>query len=388
MKKIVTLLTFCFLGGMLSAQAPAMKVDMNGNIGMGLSTPESKLHIKGGGMSIEPTNATDKAFNFKGADEGIRFQFQSFTNTQESWSYFHLYGDESRHTNTNRRGEVGFFGQYHKFNTGVTDVAGGNVFGDEAMRITDDGKLAVGQTSVPAAHVAAFAGTIQVNGTTIGSDRKLKSNIRSFDYGLEEVLRMSPRFYHYNGDILPDDGIKAGIIAQEFQKIIPEAVMTVDYEKHDEENVVIEEGSYLAVNTDMIQYAIVNAIQEQQSTIDDLKKENEELREMIKSISESLALGESKIETSLEGTNASLKQNNPNPFNRQTSISYFIPEHSESAKIAITSSTGQVLKTINISDKGQGVLELNADNLPNGSYHYTLFVDGQKIQSNTMVLTK
>ena len=125
--------------------------------------------------------------------------------------------------------------------------------------------------SVPAAHVANFAGTILVNGVTVGSDRKLKSNIRSFDYGLEEVLRMQPKFYNYNGSIVPDDGLKAGIIAQEFQKIIPESVVNVDYQKRNMDNEVVEEGDYLAVNTDMIRYALVNAIQEQQELIETLR---------------------------------------------------------------------------------------------------------------------
>ena len=332
MKKIVTLFALFFCAGMIYAQEPALKVDGSGNVGIGIGTPESKLHIQGGGMSIEPATPTAKAFNFKGADEGIRFQFQSFTNTVESWSFFQLYGDESRHTNTNRRGEVGFYGQYHKFNTGVTDAAGGNQFGDETMRLTFDGKLAVGQTTVPAAHIAAFNGTIQVNGTTIGSDRKLKSNIRSFDYGLNEVLRMTPKFYNYNGDILTDDGLKAGIIAQEFQKIIPEAVSEVDYKKHDEENAVIEEGSYLAVNTDMIRYALVNAIQEQQTMIDELREENQELRDMINKVVSSIE-GDTRIDASLSGKTASLDQNAPNPFKGQTELRYVIPVDAQNAQM-------------------------------------------------------
>ena len=202
---------------------------------------------------------------------------------------------------------------------------------------------------------------------------------------------MQPRFYHYNGDIIADDGIKAGIIAQEFQKIIPEAVMEVDYQKHNLENQVIEEGSYLAVNTDMIRYALVNAIQDQQGMIDELRKENEELRELITSIADRLEnTDQSSTSATLTGNEkiASLEQNNPNPFTNQTSISYFVPANAQSASIAITSATGQILKTVSISDRGQGVLDLKADNLPQGTYQYTLVVDGKSVKTNKMILAQ
>ena len=201
---------------------------------------------------------------------------------------------------------------------------------------------------------------------------------------------MQPRFYHYNGDILPDDGIKAGIIAQEFQKIIPEAVVEVDYQKHNFDNEVTEEGSYLAVNTDMIRYALVNAIQDQHELIENLQKENQELRQMVEEVISSIAQNQNNIESSITGSEkiAVLNQNNPNPFNESTAISYFIPESSSSATITITSNSGQVLKTIDITNKGEGVLNLSADNLPDGNYHYTLSIDGKTIETNTMVLVK
>ena len=391
MKKIITLLVFCFAGGMVMAQTPALKVAENGNVGIGVSDPSASLHVRGSGAAFEPSAGT--TVNFQGINEDLRFQFQSWLNTTQSWSYFTLFGSEESINAGARRGEVGFFGQYHQFNVGVTGGSDGGLtpFGSAAMRITSDAKLAVGGTSVPAAHIASFNGTILVNGTTVGSDRKLKSNIREFNYGLNEVLRMAPRFYNYNGDIVANDGIKAGIIAQEFQKIIPEAVVEVDYQKHDANNLVIDEGSYLAVNTDMIRYALVNAVQEQQDMIDDLRKENEELRELITSIADRLEnTDQSSTSATLTGNEkiASLEQNNPNPFTNQTSISYFVPSNAQSASIAITSATGQILKTVSISDRGQGVLDLKADNLPQGTYQYTLVVDGKTVKTNKMILAQ
>ena len=141
----------------------------------------------------------------------------------------------------------------------------------------------------------------------------------------------------------------------------------------------------------MIRYALVNAVQEQQDMIDDLRKENEELRELITSIADRLEnTDQSSTSATLTGNEkiASLEQNNPNPFTNQTSISYFVPSNAQSASIAITSATGQILKTVSISDRGQGVLDLKADNLPQGTYQYTLVVDGKTVKTNKMILAQ
>ena len=125
--------------------------------------------------------------------------------------------------------------------------------------------------------------------------------------------------------------------------------------------------------------------------IDELRKENEELRELITSIADRLEnTDQSYTSATLTGNEkiASLEQNNPNPFTNQTSISYFVPANAQSASIAITSATGQILKTVSISDRGQGVLDLKADNLPQGTYQYTLVVDGKSVKTNKMILAQ
>jgi len=47
MKKIITLLVFCFAGGMVMAQTPALKVASSGNVGIGLDEPIQPLEIAG-----------------------------------------------------------------------------------------------------------------------------------------------------------------------------------------------------------------------------------------------------------------------------------------------------------------------------------------------------
>ena len=383
-------MSFCLFAGMvLNGQtSPAMKVAASGNVGIGTANPIASLHVKGSGAAFEPSDGqAQPVINFQGTDNTARFQFQNFTNTTTSNSYFLMFGQDVNAPA--RTGELTFAGNYQRFFYGVSD-AGATAFGTEGMRLTSEGKLGVGTSSVPATHIANFNGTILVNGTTVGSDRKLKSNVRSFDYGLNEIMRMSPKFYNYNGSILKDDGIKAGIIAQEFQKIIPEAVVTVDYQKHNMDNEVIEEGDYLAVNTDMIRYTLVNAIQEQQGQIEALKSDNEDLRAMLNEVLESIAATNSNIDAKLDGSKkvALLEQNAPNPFSGQTELNYFIPEGTGKAQMTFTSNTGQVLKTINITEKGNGKISLTSEDLPSGIYRYSLTIDGKVIDTKSMSLVK
>jgi hypothetical protein len=94
------------------------------------------------------------------------------------------------------------------------------------------------------------------------SDGRLKTVNGSFDSGLNQVLKLRPIRYRYN----PDNGMgirdtdeHIGVVAQDVQRVIPEAVT--------------ENGKgYLLVNNDPIIWSMVNAIKEQQREIEQQQK--------------------------------------------------------------------------------------------------------------------
>jgi hypothetical protein len=51
-------------------------------------------------------------------------------------------------------------------------------------------------------------------------------------------------------------------------------------------------------------------------------------------------------------------------------------------------SNGQLMKTYPITQKGNGQLSIQAGELSTGVYHHVLKVDGAKVDSKEMVLTK
>lgn len=122
------------------------------------------------------------------------------------------------------------------------------------------------------------------------------------------------------------------------------------------------------------------------SEIGNLKSEIENIKAMIVSHESTVKGQQSTVNSSL--SSALLFQNIPNPYNHTTSITYNLPATFSSAKIIVTDNTGKVLKTINVSAAGNGVLHLDASSLTSGTYNYSLLIDGRLIDTKKMILAK
>lgn len=80
-----------------------------------------------------------------------------------------------------------------------------------------------------------------------------------------------------------------------------------------------------------------------------------------------------------------LNQNVPNPFAEQTSISFQIPDDVKYAQMIFTDNLGKIIKTMDIEQRGKGVITVFADDLSTGVYTYTLIIDGKAIDSKRMI---
>jgi hypothetical protein len=109
------------------------------------------------------------------------------------------------------------------------------------------------------------------------SDKRVKSNIKSIAYGLEEILRLHPVSYDHhasnfeNGklNVMKDASRTIGFIAQEVQKILPEVVSVPADENND----------LWSMDYEKIIPVLVNAIQQQQHIINNqaqvIEKQNQ-----------------------------------------------------------------------------------------------------------------
>lgn len=108
------------------------------------------------------------------------------------------------------------------------------------------------------------------NGTltsTNPSDKRLKDNITDLGYGLSDILKLRPVSYNWKDDKI-NQGKQFGFIAQEVQEFMPELVKEFK----------TEEGNRLGLDKEGIYAALVNAIKEQQAQIKELKAELELLK--------------------------------------------------------------------------------------------------------------
>jgi len=87
-------------------------------------------------------------------------------------------------------------------------------------------------------------------------------------------------------------------------------------------------------------------------------------------------------------SSATLDQNTPNPVRNRTTIGYNLPDQFANAQIQLTDNGGKLLKRITLSGTGRGVVNLDAFNLAAGTYNYTLLIDGRKVETKQMIITR
>jgi hypothetical protein len=110
------------------------------------------------------------------------------------------------------------------------------------------------------------------------SDRRLKTVEGNFNSGLSQILKLRPVRYHYNkenGMGIRDTEQHVGLVAQEVQAVIPEAVT--------ENN-----KGYLLVNNDPILWSMLNAIKEQQTLINQQQAQIARLTRQVETIQATL----------------------------------------------------------------------------------------------------
>ncbi|WP_413568582.1 tail fiber domain-containing protein [Bdellovibrio sp. HCB117] len=121
------------------------------------------------------------------------------------------------------------------------------------LTILNNGNVGIG-TAGPSynLHVIGSAGLSSGTAWINASDIRLKDIKGDYEYGLNEILKLhTVRFNYKKGNPLglPSDHRMTGFIAQEVQKVIPDAVRT-------------RADGYLELNVDPIHWATVNAVQE------------------------------------------------------------------------------------------------------------------------------
>jgi hypothetical protein len=258
-------------------------------------------------------------------------------------------------------------------------------------------------------------------GVFTGSDGRFKTNVAENVKGLAFINKLRPVTYNVDTKKWDDfyiqnlpDSMKAlhragmdfvastakvhsGFIAQEVERAGIDAnfVSSIVSEPSNSSD------SY-ALNYSEMVVPLVKAVQELSHNADSLKtivhrqdSINKILQSQINQIVEANshanssngtnnALGSINIE--LSNVNAVvLNDAVPNPFAEQTTIGYNIPQNFNSAQILFYDNGGQLIKSVDIKAAGKGQLNVFANDLSNGTYSYTLIIDGKMIATKRII---
>ncbi len=306
-------------------------------------------------------------------------------------------------------------------NTGLganTDVAADNLTNATAIGyntvVDASNKVRIGNTDV-----TSIGG--QVSWTTL-SDGRYKTNIKTDVKGLEFIKLLQPVTYsinvsaldqYYNrnrktNDISNDENLKKqnennstvvynGFIAQDVEK----AASKINYIFSGVDKPATKDGLYGLRYSDFV-VPLVKAVQELSAQNDSLKENNATLNEKINQLQNELtnieaALSKNNINVSQSSNNSNavinsntayIEQNAPNPSNGNTVINYYLPSTVKNAQLVINDVNGKVLKMVSLNTKGNGQVNISANDFSNGDYFYSLIADGKKIDTKKMQLIK
>jgi len=256
------------------------------------------------------------------------------------------------------------------------------------------------------------------------SDGRYKKNIKENVPGLDFINALKPVTYNLdikginsflvknaNGNtiekIQDDEAIAAkeqeiqtGFVAQDVEKAAKKLGFNfsgVDAPKNDRDLYGLRYAEFVV--------PLVKAVQELSIENDELKNTNESLQNEVNDLKnkmdmilQKMGVNESNQISSVQSSNskttmlqndaARLEQNKPNPAGNNTIINYYLPQSSTNAQLIINDAAGRTVKNIVLTNKGAGQVSFNTSALIQGNYFYTLIVDGKKIDTKQMILTK
>jgi hypothetical protein len=237
-----------------------------------------------------------------------------------------------------------------------------------------------------------FIGDVEITGSlSFVSDRKFKTEIKDEENIMSKIMLLKPKNYLFdivkNKNMALSNKLQHGLISQEVEEVFPELVQDA-FAPGTSANKT-EDGkpeAYKGLNYIGFIPMLIKGLQEQQSQIEDLKKQLETV-----SVNNTLVLTEKNslnLPAEIENKAFSLSQNTPNPFSEKTTISYSLPTDVSKAILGVFDLNGKMLLQFNLQNGKNQQVQVNGSTLGAGMYIYSIIADGQEVISKRMILTK
>jgi hypothetical protein len=262
-----------------AATTERMRITSGGNVGIGTTSPSSKFHVKG--------NATDDigltVIENDYASGGIYYPGLSVINTRGNHSYGVVAEFRTNTAGDSDRPSILFYGEQaaHSWQIGQTTIDAGwgasddfaigyrasndpttfNNFPTAYLTVKTGGNVGIGTTGPSyKLHVEGNTSGISIYAShdiAAFSDITVKKEVKRIENAIEKVKELNGYTYVRTDD---ETGTRrAGVIAQEVQKVLPEVVSANP------------DGTLNVAYSNMVAL-LIEAIKEQQNEIDELKK--------------------------------------------------------------------------------------------------------------------
>ena len=162
-------------------------------------------------------------------------------------------------------------------------------------------------------------------------------------------------------------------------------------------NFILSQGSLLSLSIqdgNVVSVDLAPLLTDLENLVADLQTENQEQQALIDDLIIRMEIREECAcdptlgigDNTLQPDKAYLLQNIPNPFDRTTSIGYFVPYTNAKAHIVISTMAGQIVHNIELSNLGVGAISIDSGRMAAAVYLYTLYVDGKRIDTKRMIV--
>jgi hypothetical protein len=255
----------------------AMRIDSNGNVGIGTASPGSqKLHIRGTttepmvrAISVSPTgNGIYGQYNAK--YDGTASDWYFGQGSTGAWSFWNNDGSVSERMRITSDGNL-LVGLTAPLAGERLSLYGNSTTSQPALVCDKSAAGAVGCNQILFNNNNGFVGSVTTSGSTTGyntsSDYRLKENIAPMTGALTTVSLLKPVTYKWKVD--GSDG--QGFIAHELAEVVPDAVTG---EKDAVETYTDEDGNEQTrikaqgIDTSYLVATLTAAIQELKATVD------------------------------------------------------------------------------------------------------------------------
>ena len=266
--------------------AERFRFNSSGFLGIGTSSPDEELHIFGAAPFIKIENSTETSGGIlfvdqqdEGQNASIRFDASArsldfLTDSGEAMTILgtgssrrvgigetspisKLHVQDANNISMSSAGVGQMSVEGNGYTLGIAlNGSGAFIYHNSSSRFlslgtneTEQVRLTTGGALHVVNDVVAFS--------TTPSDKRLKTNVKDIDYGLDTIMKLKPKQYDWK----KDDRHDIGFIAQEVEEVIPEIVK--DNEWFDDKVKTLDYEKLTAV--------LIKAVQEQQVQIEELK---------------------------------------------------------------------------------------------------------------------